>query len=391
MRALEAAHGAHELDLHVERETRGDAVRIDLAGVEPFRLDEDLVRVTLGEPHHLVLHRRAVPWPRTVDHARVHGRPIQRGPDNLVGPLVGMRDVARHLRRVPVPAPEVREHRPRLVAGLWLEPGKVDGSRVDAGRRAGLQPPDREFALAQLPCQRVRRRVARAAALVILHAHMDAPAKERAHGHHHAGRLDANPDARHHPAHRVPVDDEVGDRLLEQREPWRALQHPANVAPVERAIDLGAGRPHRGTLAGVEGAEVDATVVRAHRHRPAEGVDLLDEVPLADPADGRVAAHLPEGLDALREQQRLRPGPGRGERRLGAGVTAADDDDVECPVVEHGDGRELWGFAKVPSRNGSRVYPTPGLELRAQSGVPRHCTESKTARSGLAGCPSSGG
>ena len=133
-----------------------------------------------------------------------------------------------------------------------------------------------------------------------------------------------------------PVDDEVGDRLLEQREPGRALQHPADVAAVERTVDLGAGRPHRGALAGVEGAEVDPAVVRAHRHRPAERVDLLDEVPLADPPDGRVAAHLPQRLDALGKQQRLRPRPRRGERRLGAGMAAADDDDVECPVVEHG-------------------------------------------------------
>ena len=282
-----------------------------------------------------------------------------------MGPIAGMGDVARHLRGVLVPASQIREHRPRFVAGLALEPGEVDGAPVDARRRAGLQPPDRKLTLAELARQRVRGWVAGAAALLILQPHVDAPAEEGADGHHDAGGLDADSDSRHHAAHRVPVDDEVADRLLEKREPGRAFEHAADVAPVERAIDLGAGRPHRGTLAGVEGAEVDAAVVRAHRHRPTEGVDFLDEVPLADPADGRVAAHLPESFDALREQQRLRPGPRRGERRLGAGMAAADDDHVECPVVEHGGGGPIRGGAMIPARN--RIRVCPGAPSRASA------------------------
>ena len=38
------------------------------------------------------------------------------------------------------------------------------------------------------------------------------------------------------------------------------------------------------------------------RHGAAERIDLLDQVPLADAADGRIAAHLPERLDVVREQ-----------------------------------------------------------------------------------------
>jgi len=43
MRVLEAADGAHELALHIERQAGGDAVRVDLVRREPLRLDEDLV------------------------------------------------------------------------------------------------------------------------------------------------------------------------------------------------------------------------------------------------------------------------------------------------------------------------------------------------------------
>ena len=49
---------------------------------------------------------------------------------------------------------------------------------------------------------------------------------------------------------------------------------------------------------------------------------------LADAADRRIAAHLPDGLDAVRQQQRARTRPRRGERGFGTGVPAADHDDV---------------------------------------------------------------
>ena len=126
-------------------------------------------------------------------------------------------------------------------------------------------------------------RVPGATPLVVPEPHVDASAEEGADGHHHARGLDAHPDPGHHPAHRIPVHEEIGDGLLEQREPGRAFEHPAHVAAVQRTVDLGAGRAHRGTLARVQGAEVDPAVVRGQRHRPAEGVDFLDEVPLPIP------------------------------------------------------------------------------------------------------------
>jgi hypothetical protein len=62
--------------------------------------------------------------------------------------------------------------------------------------------------------------------------------------------------------------------------------------------------------------------------RAAERVDLLDQVALADAADGRVAGHLPQRLDALRHQQRACAHARRGQRGLGAGMAPADDDDI---------------------------------------------------------------
>jgi len=52
-------------------------------------------------------------------------------------------------------------------------------------------------------------------------------------------------------------------------------------------------------------------------------------VALADPADGRVAAHLAKGLDIVGEQQGLHAHACGSQGCLGTGMTAADHDHVK--------------------------------------------------------------
>ena len=112
------------------------------------------------------------------------------------------------------------------------------------------------------------------------------------------------------------------------------VEQLADRAPVERAVGLCAGRADGRSLARVQRAEMDAGAVDRARHCAAERVDFLREVTLADAADRRVAAHLPERLEILGEQQRARAEPGGRERRFGAGVAAADHDAiVACRII----------------------------------------------------------
>jgi hypothetical protein len=60
---------------------------------------------------------------------------------------------------------------------------------------------------------------------------------------------------------------------------------------------------------------------------------------LANAADGGIARHLTEGLDAVREQERLGAHACGDEGSLGAGVPATHYDDVELDWVLH-----LGGF-----------------------------------------------
>ena len=82
--ALEARDGSHERELHIERQRCRDPVRIKLVGGQAFGLEENLVRVLVGEAHHLVLDRGAVARADALDHAAEHRRPVQVVADELV-------------------------------------------------------------------------------------------------------------------------------------------------------------------------------------------------------------------------------------------------------------------------------------------------------------------
>ena len=210
---------------------------------------------------------------------------------------------------------------------------------IDARRRARLEPADAERQRTQPLGETIGRRVAGAPALVVRQADVDLAAEERADGQHHRARAELDAGLRDDSAHLLALHEQVGDFLLEQREVRLVLQHRANRLLVQHAIGLRARRTHRRTLAGIESAELDAGAIGGLRHRAAERIDLLDQMTFADAADGGVAAHLPERLDALRQQQGTHAHARRGQCSLGAGVAAAYNDDVEFFRKAHGSGR----------------------------------------------------
>ena len=93
-------HRADNLHLHIERQAGGDAIRVNFVRGQSFRFEEDLMLVTIGKAHHFVFDRRAVAWADTFDHASVHWATIEVIADHVMGFLIGMRDVTRHLARM---------------------------------------------------------------------------------------------------------------------------------------------------------------------------------------------------------------------------------------------------------------------------------------------------
>ena len=131
------------------------------------------------------------------------------------------------------------------------------------------------------------------------------------------------------------VDREVVDRLLKERQVGLVLEAAADRGLVEHPVRLRARRPHGRPLARIESTKLDPGFVRRDGHRAAQRVDLLDEMTLADASDRRVARHLTQGLDVMREQERSAAHPRAGERRLGPGVATADDDNFVTRSESH--------------------------------------------------------
>ncbi len=257
--------------------------------------------VAAGEAVDLVLDRGTVARPDPLDHPGKHRRAVESGADDVVGAGVGVGDPARHLARMLRGIAHEGKHRHRVVARLHLHYRVVDAAAVEARRRAGLEAAGRQLQFAQALRQRDRRWVAEAAGAEVLEADMHQAVEEGAGGEHHGRRLETDAELGDDAADLVARQRQVVHRGLEQCQVRLVLQAAADRLLVHDAVGLGAGGTHRRTLGGVEDAELDAGFVGRGRHRPAEGIDLLDQVTLADAADRGVARHGAQRLDVVRQ------------------------------------------------------------------------------------------
>ena len=338
VRLLETNDRAHQRLLDIKGQAGGDAVRIDLMGLEPLGLDEDLMRRLLGEAHHLVLDRGTIARSDTGDDARIERRAREARMDDLVGPGVGMGDITAHLPRVILCAAHVGEDRHGHVARLLGQARKIDAPPVDARRRARLEPLHTKRQLAQAPRECIRRWIAGASALIVGQSDMDATAQEGPDREHDCMCPKAQPHLSLDADHPVLLDQEVFDRLLKECEPGLVLDRRAHRGLIEDAVGLGTCRPHRRSLAGVEDAKLDTAAIRRACHQAAERIDLLDQMTLADTPDGRVTAHLADGFDILGQKERAQAAAGRRKRRFGARVTAAHHHHV-VRIADHHEGK----------------------------------------------------
>ena len=75
-------------------------------------------------------------------------------------------------------------------------------------------------------------------------------------------------------AHAVAFHEQVIDSLLKQFQPRLGLDDAADGVAVQHAVCLGARRAHRGALAPIEHAELNARGIGGPGHGTAQGVDL---------------------------------------------------------------------------------------------------------------------
>ena len=325
---LEALDRMDDRLLHLRSHRRVDPLEVDLVALPPLRLEEDLVTRAAGELDDLRLERRAVAGSLPAHQSGVDGAPFQVLLDNPVGLLIRVghedREVVReHARLVPE-----RERKWLIACRLPFEPIDVDGPFANAWRRPCLQAFEGVAETLERAGESDRRRLAGPPGRVAGVTQQDAPAEERPGGDdHRPGRqLGVTPDA--NPGDPVTANDEFFDRPLDQIEAVLRLEESFPNSLVAGSVGLGAADLHRRALARVEHPDVDHRFVGGAGHRAAERVDLADELRLARPADRWIARHRSDLVERHRDQGGRSAELGGGQRRLAAGVTGSDDDDV---------------------------------------------------------------
>ena len=156
----------------------------------------------IPEPDELVLDGGAVAGAGRLQPAAVHRGEMQVVEDQAAGPGRGRGRMAGQLARDPVqdrglllrrlPAAggslPVAEPGRRLVSGLLLEAGEVDGPAEQPRRRAGLEPAQLQAQLPERAGEARRRRLPRASPAAPVLAHMHQPHEEGPGGQHHGLR-----------------------------------------------------------------------------------------------------------------------------------------------------------------------------------------------------------
>ena len=170
---------------------------------------------------------------------------------------------------------------------------------------------------------------------------MDQAVEEGAGGQYHGTCLETHAELRHRTGDAVALDDQVIAGLGKDGQVRLVFQAGADRLLVQHAVGLRTRRTHRRPFRTIEDAELDAGFVGGCGHGAAQRIDFLDQMPLADSADGRVAAHRPQRFHVVREQQRALPHACRGERRLSASMAATDDNHIETFGIKHGIGKLL--------------------------------------------------
>ena len=164
---------------------------------------------------------------------------------------------------------------------------------------------------------------------------MDLAVQEGARGQHHGARAKTNAHLCDGASDAVTLDDQVIHSLLEQPQVGLVFQALANRGFVKNAVGLRAGGAHRRALGAVEDAKLDAALIGGQGHGATQGVDFLDQMAFANPANRGVATHLPQGFDVVAQQQGLGAHARGRQRRFGAGMAAAHHNDVKCFGIPH--------------------------------------------------------
>ncbi len=98
---------------------------------------------------------------------------------------------------------------------------------------------------------------------------------------------------------RFALDDEIGDRLLEDMQFFLIFHAPADGGLIQYAVCLRSGCANCRTFAAVKRTKLDTGMVGGLCHNTAKRVDFFCQVSFADSAYRGITTHLPNSLDIM--------------------------------------------------------------------------------------------
>ena len=221
----------------------------------------------------------------------------------------------------------------RRLAPLKRKFRRVDASGVQSGRSARLEPIRVKAQRPQLVGQGVGRRLPVASAGRCLVPDMNGAAEKGSGGENHALRGDLPVSKRRDSGNPVPVGPK-GDRfVLQHRHVRTVLDDGPHPSLVEVLVALDPVRADGRSAPCVQHPELESRIIRVARHFAPQRVDLENEMGFGDAADGGIARHGRNLVPSKGHQERSGAQPCGGQRSLGTGVSASDDDHLECVFV----------------------------------------------------------
>ena len=362
------------LPLDILRKGRGEALDVELLGLQAHGLHKDLVALLLRKADDLGLKAGAVPGTHALDGAVIEGGAVQILPDDPLRLLRGPGEPADGLVLRGRFGP-VGEGQGPLVPLLPLHLMEVHRPGVDPGRRAGLEAPQGKAQAEQTLRQAVGGvESVRAGGLhAVPH---DGPAGEvGAGGQDHSLHVIDRSGGQNHLGNGAILHPEVRHLALADVEAGLALQGVLHVLLVAAAVRLGPEGPDSGALAPVQKAVLDTARVRGLPHLAPQGVQLPDQMPLPGAADGGVAGHVAHGIQVDGKDRRLAAQARGGQGRLDPGVARADNGHVIASGVEFS--HVALSFSSVMTATCGRLK-----SRRAQRGELPSPRETKTSDAG---------
>ena len=302
--------------LNLLRQGGRDAVRVDRAVVEALGLEEDLVLNRV--------RRSAPPCPRSTGNSAARRRRCDRRTSPTAPMLARMMSCVRGLVAVTpqaicrcTGASERKENITGSSSPGWLP--TASQSIVRPSSRGGvpvLRRPSGSPRPAMRSASRTEAGSSAAAGLAPDLADVDHPAEEGAGGQDDGAGADHGAVRQDDAGDRAAFDNEVDNFSLDEPT-GRSCERTARcTASRYRARSACARGPcAAGPLRRLSRRNWMPAKSAARAHDPVHGVDLADDVALAETADRGVAGHLAQAIEAMRDEDGARAHPGRGATR----------------------------------------------------------------------------